>query len=236
MTSIVNVNSFLLAVLLASSSASAFIAPHAMIDATAVTRISNLPHSSSSSLPRYALDDDTALLSTEDDGDSNSTPLVNSTTTGECVSAELFSDTAATGTASFGDVVRPKYLTDNSNAQPMSPAKTNLVTDVTDTSFSSSKEVDDDEVIAAQMRRRNVVVAVISVAVAVFNYIWQFTHPISPVQLLVGMQETSAPISVIGQNGKPSVVDFWAPVSLFSVCKYTVRSSEIQRICLVLFI
>lgn len=67
-----------------------------------------------------------------------------------------------------------------------------------------------EEVVKA-MRQRNLVVAIASVMVAVSSYVWQFTHPITPVQLLASMQSNSAPLTAIGTNGKPTVVDFWAP-------------------------
>lgn len=61
------------------------------------------------------------------------------------------------------------------------------------------------------MRQRNIMVAIASVFLAVSSYFWQFTHPITPVQLLATMQSNSAPLTTIGTNGKPTVVDFWAP-------------------------
>lgn len=129
-----------------------------------------------------------------------------------CVSTTLFSDQADASTAKFGDVVRPKYLSNvDSRTQStgvISSTSTAASRDVTSTTVTTIDEVE----VAARLRRKNMVVAIASVAVALLNYFWQFTHPISPVQLLVGMQESSAPVSVIGENGKPTVVDFWAPV------------------------
>lgn len=37
------------------------------------------------------------------------------------------------------------------------------------------------------------------------------THPITSLSLLTEMQRNSADLSVIAHNGKPTVVDFWAP-------------------------
>jgi thiol-disulfide isomerase/thioredoxin len=54
-------------------------------------------------------------------------------------------------------------------------------------------------------------VAIASVVLALTNYLWTFTHPITPVQLLVSMQSQSAPLNLVGRNDKPTVVDFWAP-------------------------
>jgi thiol-disulfide isomerase/thioredoxin len=64
---------------------------------------------------------------------------------------------------------------------------------------------------AQQMIKRNIVVAIVSILLAVGNYVWEFQHPTPPLQLLASMQQASAPLSVIGKNDKPSVVDFWAP-------------------------
>lgn len=60
-------------------------------------------------------------------------------------------------------------------------------------------------------RRRNLVVAVMAISFSLGQYAWQFTHPVTPVSLLMQMtQESSAP-QVIGTNNKPTLVDFWAP-------------------------
>jgi thiol-disulfide isomerase/thioredoxin len=61
------------------------------------------------------------------------------------------------------------------------------------------------------IRRRNTVTAVAAVVLAVGNYLWQFTHPHNPLQLLAQMQASSSDLSVIGTNGRPTLVDFWAP-------------------------
>jgi len=58
---------------------------------------------------------------------------------------------------------------------------------------------------------RNVAVAIASFGLAILNYLWQFTHPVTSISILSSMQEQSAPITAIGNNGKPTVVDFWAP-------------------------
>lgn len=60
-------------------------------------------------------------------------------------------------------------------------------------------------------KNRNLLVAVISTFLAISNFFWQYSHPVTDVQLLALMQQKSAPISTIGTNGKPTVVDFWAP-------------------------
>jgi thiol-disulfide isomerase/thioredoxin len=62
-----------------------------------------------------------------------------------------------------------------------------------------------------EQKGRNVAVAIVSVVLAIGNFFWQYSHPVTGVQLLFSMQQASAPITAIGTNGKPSVVDFWAP-------------------------
>ncbi len=61
-------------------------------------------------------------------------------------------------------------------------------------------------------QRKKIVVAIIAFAAACMNYFWQFTHPVSSLQLLTEMQMKSDDVALIGKNGKPTVVDFWAPV------------------------
>ena len=67
-----------------------------------------------------------------------------------------------------------------------------------------------DEVeMIAQNRIRNMAVAIASFAVAIFNYGWQFTHPVTAVEIMASMERESASIATIGNNGKPTVIDFW---------------------------
>ena len=60
-------------------------------------------------------------------------------------------------------------------------------------------------------KMKNVIVAVLAFSAAFLNYAWQYTHPITSLSLLAEMQSNSAELNVIGNNGKPTVVDFWAP-------------------------
>jgi len=60
-------------------------------------------------------------------------------------------------------------------------------------------------------KRINVVVAVLAFLAAFLNYGWKYTHPVTPIAVLAEMQSQSAPLDVIGRNGRPTVVDFWAP-------------------------
>jgi thiol-disulfide isomerase/thioredoxin len=127
----------------------------------------------------------------------------------------LFSETppSSISTAGFGDVVRPRYLEKaNFGSRPV-PTEASAATLAVDNNNNNNN---DEQQVADTIKRRNFAVALASVGVAILNYLWQFTHPLSPVQLLVSMQASSAPVSVIGSNGKPTVVDFWAPVRLFT--------------------
>jgi len=60
-------------------------------------------------------------------------------------------------------------------------------------------------------KRKSIAVAALAFAAAILNYGWQYTHPITSLSLLSEMQRNSADLNVIGHNGKPTVVDFWAP-------------------------
>lgn len=62
-------------------------------------------------------------------------------------------------------------------------------------------------------KRRNLAVAITSFTAACMSYFWQYTHPVTSLSLLADMQRKSDDITLIGKNGKPTVVDFWAPVS-----------------------
>lgn len=67
------------------------------------------------------------------------------------------------------------------------------------------------EDVLSRNRLRNAVVAAASFAVAILNYGWQFTHPVTAIDILSSMSASSAPLTAIGNNGKPTVIDFWAP-------------------------
>lgn len=62
-----------------------------------------------------------------------------------------------------------------------------------------------------KQKNRSLITAAVAILVAMANYVYQYSHPITAIQLLTEMQQSSAPMSVIGKNGKPTVVDFWAP-------------------------
>jgi thiol-disulfide isomerase/thioredoxin len=76
---------------------------------------------------------------------------------------------------------------------------------------------------------RNIIVAFSSLLAAVVHYIYQYTHPITAVSILLSMQSTSSPLSSIGHNGKPTVIDFWAPWC--TNCRYaapTLQAIEVE--------
>lgn len=77
--------------------------------------------------------------------------------------------------------------------------------------FGSSVPMPNREITIEGFRSRNRIVATISVALGLFTWIYQFLHPLEPLQILAELQSTSTPMSQLGRNGKPTIVDFWAP-------------------------
>lgn len=66
-----------------------------------------------------------------------------------------------------------------------------------------------DSQIIQQNKTRNIIIAIASFTISILHYIYQFTHPITAVEILANMQVKSDPLTSIGNNGKPTVVDFW---------------------------
>jgi thiol-disulfide isomerase/thioredoxin len=62
-----------------------------------------------------------------------------------------------------------------------------------------------------QMRFRNTIVAVVSVCWAFSSFVWQYLHPLEPIQILYRLEQASVDMSVVGKNHKPTIIDFWAP-------------------------
>lgn len=85
------------------------------------------------------------------------------------------------------------------------------VSNVDTVTVGGGNNIVDDVARAVEIRRRNALVAILSLATAAASFVWQYTHPIPPIALLVQMQSQSANLNVIGRNNKPTVVDFWAP-------------------------
>jgi len=127
-------------------------------------------------------------------------------------------------TAQFGDAMPLKRPSSSSSSQQQQQQSAAQFGDVmplrkpvektTTAEKKSSKQKDgviDDVQLLMERKRRNLIVAVVSFMLAIGNYGWQYTHPVTPIQLLVQMERSSSPVEVIGNNNKPSVVDFWAP-------------------------
>ncbi len=102
--------------------------------------------------------------------------------------------------AKFGDVV--------SISSGPSSSSSSLFAD--ETTSSKPSGLSDIEMLK-QRKIRNIGVAIVSIALALGNYAYQWRHPVTPIQLLVNMERTSTPLSEIGKNNKPTVIDFWAP-------------------------
>lgn len=154
------------------------------------------------------------LFHTGEGGDSNTPPLfddfaddttTSSKTVPTTIDAQFGESVPLKNSASFGEsapfkvgesvpLKKPTDSTPNDNSLLMETATTTT-----------------EQQPLQAMKERNIIVAIASILLAVSSYVWQFTHPITPVQLLATMQSNSAPLTAIGSNGKPTVVDFWAP-------------------------
>lgn len=155
------------------------------------------------------------LNNSEEDGDDSSdgsSPLYAESSPMDATTATL--ETAA-ASPSFGDVVPLKRPTDPASARfgdvvslqkPPSTASSNA-----NTNTHTNNNTPSDAELLQQRKTRNIAVAVLSVVLAVSNYAWQWTHPVTPIQLLVNMERSSTPLTEIGKNNKPTVIDFWAP-------------------------
>ena len=105
----------------------------------------------------------------------------------------------------FGDVVR---------LSSSKPAPSTIVMEDSKIAVGNSDKNTDSSPASTttnSFRGRNIIVAIASISLAIMNYLWQFTHPLSPVQVLFTLQQESDPISIVGTNSKPTIVDFWAP-------------------------
>ena len=138
------------------------------------------------------------------------------------------------GSPQFGDVVplSSRASSSSSSSDNINAQFGDVVRMPSSASSSASSSISDDTLFAAtspdtrngpndassatattneNRNTKNIVVAIASISLAIMNYFWQFTHPISPVQLLFTLQQESDPISIVGKNSKPTIVDFWAP-------------------------
>lgn len=112
--------------------------------------------------------------------------------------------------ASFGESMPLKRPASFGESVPLKRPTENLLT-MEDSAISFSSATPELPEELKTMKQRNLIVAIASVFLAVSSYFWDFTHPVTPVQLLATMQAHSAPLTAIGNNGRPTVVDFWAP-------------------------
>lgn len=60
-------------------------------------------------------------------------------------------------------------------------------------------------------KKKSLLVALFGLSLGVLNYAWQYQNPVTSLSLLTEMQKNSADLNIVGNNGKPSIVDFWAP-------------------------
>jgi thiol-disulfide isomerase/thioredoxin len=155
-------------------------------------------------------DSDSVFLLDADKGRSNETTFVADSKFGDVVPFRNGNDKTnplSHNDPQFGDVVRLNKPTEESPAL--------LTQEAMYTSSTSSTSSAIGTVAAATQvetrKRNNTIVALLSITLAFCNYFWQWTHPISAIQLLYTMEKSSAPITAIANNGKPTVVDFWAP-------------------------
>jgi thiol-disulfide isomerase/thioredoxin len=89
--------------------------------------------------------------------------------------------------------------------------------------------MNDETEILKTNHNRNIIVAISSLLAAILHYIYQYTHPITAVSILLSMQSTSSSLTTIGHNGKPTVIDFWAPWC--TNCRYaapTLQAIEVE--------
>ncbi len=110
--------------------------------------------------------------------------------------------------ARFGDVI-PLKRPSPAESVPLSQGRidpSGREASASSFTFSATTALD-----PTQMKGRNFGVALLSIGLAVMNYVWQYLHPLQPIQLLYQMEQQSSPITVIGTTNKPTVVDFWAP-------------------------
>jgi len=140
----------------------------------------------------------------------------------ETTAASASVSVSSSSTAQFGDVVRlgsgnPQQESSEDAAffAPPIPlsSKPSSSSDSSSSSVASSSSSSVEEV-AKSRKQKNLFVAVASVGLALMNYLYQFTHPLSTLQLLSTMQQDHAPetnLQLLGNNGKPTMVDFWAP-------------------------
>ncbi len=152
-------------------------------------------------------DDSDSSENTEDESVSVTSALSNVTTTTEAQFGEV-TPMRRNSSAQFGDVVSISSRPSSSSSSSPSPSL--FTDDISQATSTKATGLSDVEMLK-QRKIRNIGVAILSIALAVGNYAYQWTHPVTPIQLLVNMERSSTPLSDIGKNSKPTVIDFWAP-------------------------
>ena len=107
-------------------------------------------------------------------------------------------ENAAGSSSKFGDFV------------PLNSPANQIKTQQGEVILSTNNDNDTSKILERN-KLRNIVIAVSSFAFAIINFVWQYTHPLTAVSILTSMEMNSAPLTSIGNNGKPTVIDFWAP-------------------------
>jgi len=130
------------------------------------------------------------------------------------------SSPGSTTVRSFVDRVDPKSSTPVNGKVPSGfgqvvdrktrqPAPQGGSVSIENAAFSDSSP--QPSLLAQKEQKKSIRVAIASILLAITNYLWQYTHPVAPIQLLSSLQQSSSPVSIIGRNEKPTVIDFWAP-------------------------
>ena len=146
--------------------------------------------------------------------------------------------------AQFGDIMPLRSSPSNpiggaQFGESMSLQKPTAATATVAATSNSKPELSDVERLKRR-KVRNIVVAILSVIIAISDYGYKYTHPATPIQLLVQMEKNSASVETIGRNSKPTVIDFWAPwyvlsshLTLFFYVILCVFGCDVRCVCFI---
>lgn len=172
------------------------------------------PAGSTSSLSRYSAVGTTRLYDVDGSSEMDKNALFPKENTDNESKQSSFGDVmpmkrpASAASSEFGDVVslqRPS--TSSASTFAVASDSSPLIA----MGGAVAEQSEDPSNTLAMQKKRNIGIGTISILLAISNYLWQFAHPITPVQLLFSMEQNSAPVTLIGTNNRPTVVDFWAP-------------------------
>ena len=153
---------------------------------------------------------------------------VDATTQQQTVQQSIISSTLLSSDTSLSEVLMTNAPDDGfGKAIPYNPQRPS--TNFNQQSSQNQQLIMNEAEILKTNHNRNIIVAFSSLLAAVVHYIYQYTHPITAVSILLSMQSTSSPLSSIGHNGKPTVIDFWAPWC--TNCRYaapTLQAIEVE--------